>query len=194
MDQKPDVQNLVNRLAASLNGLTGKHKITSLFTEDNELRLFFGAVMKHTNRQEHLASSCSFQIRGATHSREISPSTATGVISFPEETKTYLIRVMSGYGKPGESKAKKPRTNPHQGLDPPYQAPPQPNPPPEIPFGVPLNVAVVALEGGVDEENPVVINHLPASRNYENRLSDPTQPHHLYTQPHRKTTNSIWNG
>lgn len=100
----PNVANLVDRLASRLSGLRGKHKVTTLFAGDDELRSFFSAIIQKTNQQEYLAAECNFSLFGRAGERDIMPSAPMGAICFPPGLKDFLLRKMSEYGKPKESK------------------------------------------------------------------------------------------
>lgn len=158
MEPPPNVPDLVNRLVSGIDGITGKRKLVDLFVDDNELRLFFGEVIQHVNRQMYLEARCGFSLMGKAHSREIMPSILLGTIRVPEDVKTYLLRVMSEYGKPKLSKQgkKKQKIGEHATPVAQPQLPQQPSEQPVVlatPSAQPLVVGAPAIGGGVDEQN-----------------------------------------
>ena len=163
----PNVANLVDRLASRLSGLRGKHKVTTLFAGDDELRSFFSAIIQKTNQQEYLAAECNFSLFGRAGERDIMPSAPMGAICFPPGLKDFLLRKMADYGKPKESKSKRPKLGEHQtpvAQQQPQPLPQQPSEQPVVlatPSAQPLLVGAMAATGGVDGENTVM--HLPPS-------------------------------
>jgi hypothetical protein len=150
------VANLVDRLASRLSGLRGKHKVTTLFAGDDELRSFFSAIIQKTNQQEYLAAECNFSLFGRAGERDIMPSAPMGAICFPPGLKDFLLRKMSEYGKPKQSKAKKPKLGEHPTPVAQPQLPQQPSEQPVVlatPSAQPLVVGAPAIGGGVDEQN-----------------------------------------